>query len=331
LLPYIKKGEDIPDIPMRMNFYLAVMLLVVLNLGCATTDPITAFKQREIGPTLTQQSFDRIEPVINKIRPGQTMDSTGLTWSVHEIRSGNKLVGLIAFADGWAGSLSGNTIGAYSKLGEPFALEKGLLYGQHIYGYVVEPALFVPRYVLQTVATVIDEKEYDTLGKSRTKGIGWTFVPGGGKEKIYFKDLKVFQIEELTRSGETLVGPHEGATVSPSEAASFFSKARYERAADKVRSLTPGLDPFSVIRSLNGLFVAQFGGANYILFMDGFLKYTGEYLISKTTAQGIYAVWPFGYVENGREVPKLALIFKNGRVQKVVPYSSKQQIIDELN
>jgi hypothetical protein len=65
--------------------------------------------------------------------------------------------------------------------------------------------------------------------------------------------------------------------------------------------------------------------------MDGLLKYTGENIISKPTPDGIYIVWPFGYVEDGKEVPKMAVIIRNGQLQKVVPYSSKQAIMDHLN
>jgi hypothetical protein len=316
---------------MRITFFWAFMFLVLLPLGYATTDPIMDFKQREIGPTLTQQSFERVEPIIKNIRPGQTMDSTGLAWPVIEIKSGNKLVGLVARADGWAGGLSGNLAGAFTKLGEPIALEKGRLYGQHIYGYIMAPSLFVPRYALQTVATVIDKTEYDALTKSRTEGIGWTLKAERSNDKIFFKELKVFQVKELYKSAETFTGMQKGETVSRSEASLLISKERYEQVADKVLTLAPGLDTFSVIKSLNGVFVAQFGGVSYILFMDGFLKYTGEYFIRKTTSQGIYDVWPFGYVENEKEVPKVALIFKNGVVHRVVPYSSKQQIANQLN
>jgi hypothetical protein len=316
---------------MKKRLYLTMMLLTVIHAGCATTDSVMAFKEREIGPTLTRQSFERIEPVLRNIHPGQTMDSTGLVWSVREIQSGNKLVGLIASADGWAGSLSGNIAGAFSKLGEPVGLGKKQLYGQHLYGYIIEPALFVPRYALQTISTVIDEKEFETLSKSRASGIGWIYAPGEGKKKIYFKDLKVFQVKELYKSEEASAGLQKGESVSPSEADSFFSKARYERVATKIGTLSPGLDIFSVIKSLNGSFVVQFGGASHILFMDGFLKYTGENIISNTTPDGIYVVWPFGYVESGKEVPKMAIIFKNGLLQKVVPYSSKQAIMDQLN
>jgi len=308
-----------------------MMLLTAITAGCATMDPVMATKEREIGPTLTRQSFEKIEPVLRNIRPGQTMDSTGLAWPVHGIKSGNKLDGLVAYADGWAGSLSGNIVGAFSKLGEPIGLEKGQLYGQHIYGYVIEPALFVPRYALQTSSTVIDEKEYETLSKAQVKGIGWTFAPGGDKKKIYFKDIKVLQVKELYKSEEAPGALQKGESVSPPEAASFFSIARYERAATKISTLSPGLDIFPVLKSLDGSFVVQYGGASHILFMDGFLKYTGENIISKTTSEGIYVVWPFGYVEGEKEVPKTAIIFKNGLIQKVVPYSSKQAIMEQLN
>ena len=316
---------------MKKQLFLTMMLLTVIHAGCATTDPVMAFKEREIGPTLTRQSFEKIEPVLRNIQPGQPMDSTGLAWAVREIKSGNRLVSLIASADGWAGGLSGNITGAFSKLGEPFALEKGQLYGEHIYGYIIEPALFVPRYALQTRSTIIDEKGYEALSKSQAKGIGWTFAPGEGKKKIYFNDLKVSQVKELYRSGEAPGALQKGKSTSPSEAASLFSKARYEVAAAKIGILSPGVDIFFVIKSLNGSFIVQYGGASYVLFMDGFLKYTGEHIITKTTPDGIYAVWPFGYVESGKEVPKMAIIFKNGLLERVVPYSSKQAIMEQLN
>jgi hypothetical protein len=316
---------------LKKRLYLIMMLLAMVHAGCATTNPVLAFKEREIGQTLTRQSFERIEPLLRNIHPDQTMDSTGLAWPVHEIKSGNRLVGLVASADGWAGGLSGNITGAFSKLGEPVGLEKGQLYGQHIYGYIIQPSFFIPRYALQTRATIIDEKEYETLRKSQAKGIGWTFTPGGGKKKIFFKDLKVLQVKELYKPEEAPGTLKKGESVSPSEASSFFSKERYERAAIKIGALSPGLDIFSVIKSLNGSFVAQYGGVSFILFMDGLLKYTGENIISKPTPDGIYIVWPFGYVEDGKEVPKMAVIFRNGQLQKVVPYSSKQAIMDQLN
>jgi len=315
---------------MRTFFHLAVVALALLLFGCATTDSVMAFKQRKIEPTLTRKSFERIEPNIKNLQSGQPMESTGLTWSVYEISSGNRLVGLVAYSDGWIGCLSGNIDGAFTKFGEPVALENGLLYGQHIYGYIVKPSLFVPRYALQTVATVIDNKEFRALLNSRTKGIGSTFKGGGSKEEFYFKDLKVFQVKELYKSEEDFSGIQMGKAASLSEAALLFSKQKYERSADKIRTLTPGSDLFSVIKSLNGLYVAHYGGSSYTLFMDGFLKYKGEYFVSKTTSHGIYYVWPFGYVENGKEVPKTALIFKNGVLQSVVPYSSKQEISEQL-
>lgn len=316
---------------MRKRIFLTMILLTLIHAGCATTNPVMTLKEREIGQTLTRQSFEKVEPVLRNLRPNQTMDSTGLAWPVHDIKSGNKRVGLLASADGWVGSLSGDIAGAFSKLGEPFSLEKKQLYGVHIYGYIIEPALLFPRYALQTVATVIDEEEYAALTKTREKGTSWTFAPGEGKKKLYFKDLRVFQVKELYRSAETPGPLQKGGSVSSSDAASFFSKERYERAAAKISSLSPGVDIFSVIKSMNGSFVAQYGGASHILFMDGFLKYTGENIISNTTPDGIYVVWPFGYVESGKEIPKMAIIFKNGQLQKVVPYSSKQALMDQLN
>jgi hypothetical protein len=40
----------------------------------------------------------------------------------------------------------------------------------------------------------------------------------------------------------------------------------------------------------------------------------------------VFTVWAFGYVEAGKEVPRLALIFRNAEVFHVVPYGTRQEL-----
>jgi len=142
---------------------LCATLLVGLTYAVCYGADNAALMAKETQKTLTKEAFFRVEPIIRNLVPEQPVQSTNLKWPVFPIKEGNKVVGLLAVSDGWAGDLSGNLVGAASNLGALFAIENGLIYGQHFYGYVNQDAIFVPRYVVQVKATVIDDPEYESL------------------------------------------------------------------------------------------------------------------------------------------------------------------------
>ena len=47
---------------------------------------------------------------------------------------------------------------------------------------------------------------------------------------------------------------------------------------------------------------------------------------SEINEHGVFTVWAIGYVENDKEIPKKALIFKNGEFVRIAPYGSKDDL-----
>jgi hypothetical protein len=128
---------------------------------------------------------------------------------------------------------------------------------------------------------------------------------------------------------------HIGHRMSSSETAStlaaLYSRERYENIVEKLSNLSPGIDLFATVEKLEGNIIANHGGVEITFIIQGFLNYKGQYRFAKMTSNGIYNIMPFGYVENGQEIPKTALIFKNGILHEIVPYSTRKQIEETLN
>jgi hypothetical protein len=313
---------------MLIRGLVGVSIIPIFVVGCATAPSIAEFKQRETQATLTKEAFLRVEPAIKSSTPGQLIDKGPLKWPVREIKQGSKVVGLLSASDGWAGDLSGGAVGAFSRIGALVGYKNGMVYGQHVYGYLDGPAIFVPRYVVQTKADVISEADFNSLKSDKASDTGWAYRPGEKNAKIYFRNVRVNQVKavDVSRSKSTVTRANEPVLTSQQIEKGLYSKERYNDIVETLEKISPGADEFSVIDSLDGTIVGNNGGTAFLVFMKGYLNYKGDYRISKMTSRGVYIVWPFGYVEHGQEVPKSALIFKNGVVARVVPYQSLQQV-----
>ncbi len=308
------------------------ILLGSTVVGTSHADERSILKAKQEGTekTLTKEAFQRVEPVLKGLRADQSIHTTKLEWPVFPIKEGKKVVGLLAISDGWAGDLSGNVVGAISGLGAPFAIVDGAVYGQHVYGYVVQAGIFIPRYVVQIKAVIIGSSEYEALKAKKTPNIGWSYRPGE-QEKIFFKDAAIAQVKEIGTGEEKYSAVSLGSPTSTSRVVGLYSREKYDKISPLLAKLSPGIDTLDAVKTLNGIIVANHGGVEFTFFIDGFLNYKGEYRLTKTTANGVYSVWPFGYVEDGKEVPKMALIFKNGLLKEVAPYTSRSQIEENLD
>lgn len=299
---------------------------------CAADDPTLQAKKEGVQKTLTKDAYLRIEPVLKGLRPDEPMHETGLKFPVYPIRQGKKVIGLAALSDGWAGDLSGDSGGALCGLGAVTGHQQGSIQGDHVYGYVIDPGLFVLRYLVQTKADVISQSEYESLQKSKAPDIGWIFEPGGKGEKIFLKGIRIRGTKDLYFSEQDYKGVHRGPESSvKSITAELYTKKRYEDVAEELTKLPVGTEYFSIYQKLKPTIIANNGGVTFTFYMKGFLNYKGQYRFSKMTPKAFYSVWPFGYVEEDKEVPKLALLFKNGALLEAVPYTSRADLEARMN
>ena len=107
---------------------------------------------------------------------------------------------------------------------------------------------------------------------------------------------------------------------------SYLTQERFQKAEKQLKKVEAGSTPWDVIQALNGKYMTPNSGLDFLLLMDGFLMYNKEGPWQKMTAKGYYVVWPFGYLENETEMPQLDLIFKNGKMLKLVKHGPKESI-----
>lgn len=106
---------------------------------------------------------------------------------------------------------------------------------------------------------------------------------------------------------------------------SHMTPDQFHEAEKKLREMEKGTDVWDVVKKLNGNYFTPNSGIGYALLMDGYLNYKGGSW-HKMTSNGLFLVWPFGYLDGETEVPKLSLIFKNGKLYKLVEYAAKAEI-----
>jgi hypothetical protein len=241
----------------------------------------------------------------------------------------------IVVSDGWVSSFSDGFIGGTYGFGKLIGQNGNVLLGEHLFGYLLGGATLVPQYVIRTQATVISEEEYRRLRSEEADYLGWTDAPGErAATRIYFKDVAVKEARQLAYS-DTLLKRREGARAPGPTLRDNLrwhtTIERFRAAESKLKSLALGTDFWEASATLDMTIVTLDSGMTYeAWFADGYL---GGVWAMLTTA-GYFKVWRFGYLEYlegqkvpQREVPKLALIFKNNRVHKVVPYGTLEELI----
>jgi hypothetical protein len=297
--------------------------------ACATTapDPALELKQTEFLKGAKREAFERVEPVLRGLHAGQPMDGTGLRWSVNEILSNTgKPIGVIAWGDGWIPSLSGGVMGALTKFGALSGRDGRVIYGQHVYGYVWGGMNVAPQYVVTTEAELCERPEYDRLSAGHAGNIGRIDREDG--EPLYFMNLRIADV----RAADFPAPPASSAVrfaalTSPSYRRSYLSAEQFQSVEPQLRQLRPGTPLLEVVRSLGGVLVSSYGGEQVVIKgMKGFLNVSPRNRWSRFTSQGLFAIWPFGYLDGNREVPRLAVLFKNGTLFKVVPYGSREEL-----
>lgn len=330
--------------------HMSVLIVSCLLLLCLIPQriqgtSIDAVKQEGALKTTTKEAFNRVEPILRVLKPGTRIEDSGLPLTRGVIKSERGFLwkesivsDVWAQSDGWIGVLSGGTAGAMDTIGVPIGRSEKTVFGEHVYGYVLWNATIFPRYVVRTQADIVSKTEYEeTLRRYRTKkGEPWPCrfrSPGREGAFIYcanvtIRDVIPLDFQEPPMDAQLTKMPFEPENFVAKYVAEYLSPEVYMEIEGKVNTLPKGLVRFEVVRQLGGFIVTR----DYLLkdFMiygvRGLLNDREDWLWEHVTPQGIFSVWPFGYMEEGKGVPKLMLIFKNGEVFKVVPYATRAEI-----
>ena len=306
----------------------------LLLASCAGPGP-TSFEQGAAELTLPSTSYDtfvKAEPKLKGLRAGDaiTLKSLGLQFFEFSMRLTGETKHY-AVGDGWIPSMSGG--GAYN-LGRAFGLEGNTIYGRHVFGYVWGNVNLYPKYELRTKAAIVSDTEYQEMKRQgRDQGIDHVSF-GTGDKVYYFKDnnVTIDAIRSLPFQGPPEMA-NEKLTVIKDVApklADIFYKTTFMDVEAQLKRMHAGTDWWDMVHQLHGLFITHNFGQNYGLYMKGNTNYHTEKRWQLATERGIYEVWPFGYVEGDKEVLKLSVIFRNGKLERIVPYEPEASLAPRL-
>jgi len=275
---------------------------------------------------MSEQVYQSVLPELQQLAPGDNLSSIEKLMKTDWIMSkSGKREGIIAYMPGWINSMSGDAYGAITLFGAMFAKSGQLINGRHVFGYVWGELNLVPQFESITQATVIDKSEYDRLRAQETNEIGLVPTESG---KVYFKDLRVLKTRALPFRGISDV-EGQATTIEPfkrNELPPFYTEQAFQGAEEILLQLNKGIDLWDMLEELGALFMTTDYGENHSFLVNGFLNYKNVRPQHLETDEALYVLRPFGYIQKKRfskdkEIIKLIVIFKNGLLEKVTPYS----------
>ena len=221
-------------------------------------------------------------------------------------------------------------------LGRPVGIEGNSICGQHVFGYVYGNVTLVPKYQLRTRATIVPDTEYQELKRQgRDQDVrGASFAEG---ETIHF--LNKVTIDEVRSlpfqeppemAKETLAIGSTNPSQVKEDLRAVYTKTSFEDAEAQLKRMQAGTDWWDTVQQLNGLYMTVDSGQTYTLYMKGYANYYGDPRWQLATKGAIYEVWPFAYLEEGKEVMKLSVIFRNGKLQRIAPYEPEFRLAPRL-
>jgi hypothetical protein len=292
----------------------SLLLSLTLGAACASMPPTPIGELRR--EAMSRDAYERLLPQLERLRSGDDLAVLGRMRRVEWLDRGGRDTAMVVIP-AWIASMSGGAAGGLSLLGQRVGRAADRLHGSHVFGYVAGERL-VPRYQVATRARLIDRDEYERLRQESLPGIG---MLASAPRPSYFRDLEVagtrtLAFPEPPRDGD----PGEDALVEDGLAA-FYSEERFRSVEPLLRDLPAGTDLFGMLLALDARFVTSDYGESHSLLAPGFLNYRSVRTRSIATSDGLYKLRPFGYVEGGREVVRWIAIFKNDRLEEIVPHT----------
>ena len=272
---------------------------------------------------MSEQVFQTVLPELQKLGPGDNLSSIKKMLKVGWITSKNGTGSPLVYAPGWINSMSGDVFGGLYMFGGMFAKSGQLINGRVVFGYVWGELNLVPQFEIITQATMIDKIEYDRLRARESDEIGIVQRELG---QVYFKDLRVLKTRALPFRGISDIEA-QATTIElfeKNELLPFYTEQAFRDTEEILLRLNKGIDLWEMLKELGALFMTTDYGENHSFLVNGFLNYKKVRPQYIETDEALYILRPFGYIQNDKEIIKLIVIFKNGLLEKVTPYSGAE-------
>jgi hypothetical protein len=309
--------------------------VVAFGLAACELPPQTTEQARSkvYGDALSWDGFQRAHSSLDTLEPGTPLSASGISWMYFDLYKAGQWVESVAVADGWLPQLSGSLWGAGSGLGRLTERDPHHVGGEHVFGYMWAQSMR-PGWVVSTRAEIVTQDEHDQLKADRTPDIGWVDVRDTG-ERIFFRDVRISRVRRLDVEPPPVLSAEEYEVVEVTREESrlfeVYNPESYREAERRLEALAPGADVWDLVHALEGRFYTTGPGGRYALYMMGFANYEAEGRWAVTKRQARYEMWPFGFVENEKQRFETYAIFRNGKLDRVVPYASREEIEASLS
>jgi hypothetical protein len=266
------------------RFGLIGCVLVLTGLyGCAPLSPVQQDQQSQVA-LQSRASYEQIRPAIEKIQAGDAMSKV---FEIAIPKTNNMKVHKV------------RQLGANSK-------------------FFVFP-------MLPGVLTQLNPREYFTLRANQAQGKDITissmhfgYLDGTmlrPRRILIFENEKVSKIIDNPDVREAAKEP--GATTVEVGPLDHFQKQAYEKYFLPNKDLIkPGMNFWEVFSLLHASYIMTSDAQSYVIMCPGYLNYKHPIMAEKT-AEGVRAVYPFGYVEGDTERIKWEVEMLNDRVVRL--------------
>lgn len=302
--------------------------------ACATAAESDHLRLSREGATL--EAFSRAESKLATVRPGdalETLNSKKILPQQYAVKSLGKVTGGFVAGDGWIEAASGGYLGGLFGTGTLISVSSETAIGSHLFGYLEKNIYVIPKVEMQIIGDIISKQEFDTLfAASKRDNIGFWNASSGSR--IHAKNLRVHAVKKLDLPpGPDLKALEDKTTSVVQHFTSKLTPAEFEKAKSILEKIPLDTDVYGAIGALDGWYFCSRGdGTSCVLWMSGFLNFEDKFRFSVVkTGDALYNVWAFGYLDAERhEVPKLAVILRNGKVRNLVPYTDRASLEAQL-
>jgi hypothetical protein len=323
----------------RSCLFVLLCCYAIWIAACAapTTTPAERDHLRLSREAATPEAFSRVESKLATVRPGDTLESLNsrkILPKGYAVTSLGMVTGAFAVGDGWIDSASGGDQGGLWGTGTLISVSQETAIGSHLFGYLEKNTYVIPKVELQIIGDIVSKQEFDTLHAAQKNWVNIGFWSASGGDRIYAKNLRVHAVKQLDFPQGPDLSKFESKTTSVTQ--HFTSKltpAEFEKSKPILEKIPPDTDIYGAIRALDGWYVCiRAEGSSCPLWMSGFLNFEDKYRFSVVkTGDALYNVWAFGYLDaEQHEVPKLAVILRNGKVKKLVPYTDRASLETQM-
>jgi hypothetical protein len=286
-------------------------------------------REKKYRKALTPEAVGRFESRVKQMKPGQRLGEKafGLKFLILEDKGKEDY---LCVGDAWIPAMSGGISGGLTGLGQYCGRDSVNIWGEHFFGYVWGNMTLVPKYRVLTRASLISSNEYARRKKETSVG-----KLEGKSATAYFADPVFVECQPIPGNDP---GQAEGATARAIDAGDLAkypeplcTDAFYQEATTVLEALTPGTRMWELPARLDGVLISTDYGQSYSLQMKGFLNTDAMGPWATTHADGKYEVWTFGTMSGGKESPRHSVVFRNGSLVEVKPFTPREELTGQLH